>query len=113
MKWEDMGPGGARAIRDKAPDRRTVHHAHAVFLPGGVRLNIGRDEQWSVVAWEFETDLYTDLPVRWHTTRRPGQEVEAQVRGTDRDAVIAAFDEACAQSVDRARNPGKYGDVDR
>ncbi|PZH16440.1 site-specific integrase [Streptomyces sp. NTH33] len=110
-KWEQEGPGGVRGIRDRMPDRRLVHHAHAVFLPGGERLNIGRDEQWSVSAWEFETDLYTDLPVRWHTTRRPGQEVEAQVRGTDKDAVTAALANACAQAVDRARNPGRYGDV--
>ncbi|MCW8383412.1 tyrosine-type recombinase/integrase [Streptomyces justiciae] len=109
-KWEDKGPGGARAIRAKAPDRRIVHHAHAVFLPGGERLNIGHHDQWSVAAWEFETDLYTDLSVRWHTTCRPGQEVEAQVRGTDRDAVAAAFTDACAQAVDRARNPEIYGD---
>ncbi|GHE32513.1 hypothetical protein GCM10018771_10570 [Streptomyces cellulosae] len=111
-KWEQEGPGGIRAIRDRIPDRRLIHHAHAVFLPGGERLNIGREGQWDVVAWEFETDLYTDLPVRWHTTRRPGQEVEAQVRGTDQEAVTAAFDEACAQAVDRARNPAKYGDID-
>jgi len=44
--------------------------------------------------------------------RRPGQEVEAQVRGTDQDAVVAAFDEACAQAVDRARNREGYGDID-
>ncbi len=46
--------------------------------------------------------------------RRPGsgQEVEAQVRGTDKDAVEAAFAEARAQAVDRAQNPGKYGDTD-
>lgn len=111
-KWEDEGPGGTRAVRDRVPDRRLIHHAHAVYLPGGDRLNIGRDEQWSVVAWEFETDLYTDLPVRWHTIRRPGQEVEAQVRGTDQDAVTAAFGEACAQAVDRSVNPGRYGDLD-
>ncbi|WP_328311588.1 site-specific integrase [Streptomyces sp. NBC_00442] len=110
-KWEHKGPGGARAIRDCLPDRRIVHHAHAVFLAGGERLNIGRDAQWSVTAWEFEADLYTDLLVRWHTTRRPGQEVEAQVRGTDQQAVAAAFAEACAQAVDRARNPGNYGDT--
>ncbi|HEX5534764.1 MAG TPA: tyrosine-type recombinase/integrase, partial [Actinomycetales bacterium] len=110
-KWEQEGPGGMRGIRDRMPDRRLVHHAHAVFLPGGERLNIGRDEQWSVSAWEFETDLYTDLPVRWHTTRRPGQEVEAQVRGTDKDAVTAALADACTQAVDRAMNPGKYGDT--
>ncbi|MFE9172002.1 tyrosine-type recombinase/integrase [Streptomyces kebangsaanensis] len=110
-KWEQEGPGGMRVIRDRMPDRRLVHHAHAVFLPGGERLNIGRDEQWSVSAWEFETDLYTDLPVRWHTTRRPGQEVEAQVRGTDKEAVTTAFADACAQAVDRAMNPGKYGDT--
>ncbi|AOR33417.1 MULTISPECIES: site-specific integrase [Streptomyces] len=110
-KWESEGPGGLRAVRDRMPDRRLVHHAHAVFLPGGDRLNIGRDERWSVSAWEFETDLYTDLPVRWHTIRRPGQEVEAQVRGTDEEAVAAAFAEACAQAVDRAMSPHKYGDV--
>ncbi|MEU0443865.1 tyrosine-type recombinase/integrase [Streptomyces tendae] len=110
-KWEDKGKGGIRAIRDRMPDRRIVHHAQAVFLPGGERLNIGRNDQWSVTAWEFETDLYTDLPVRWHTTRRPGQEVEAQVRGTDQKAVTAAFAEACAQAVDRAKNPGEYGDL--
>ncbi|MEU6121858.1 tyrosine-type recombinase/integrase [Streptomyces sp. NPDC047123] len=111
-KWEHKNPGGTRGIRDRMPDRRIVHHAHAVYLPGGERLNIGRDDQWSVTAWEFETDLYTDLPVRWHTTRRPGQEVEAAVRGTDREAVTAAFAEACAQAVDRAQNPGNYGDTD-
>ncbi|MFI5522651.1 tyrosine-type recombinase/integrase [Streptomyces platensis] len=110
-QWEHEGPGGIRAIRDRIPDRRRIHHAHAVFLPGGERLNIGRDEQWSVLAWEFETVLYTDLPVRWHTTRRPGQEVEVQVRGTDKDAVCAAYAEACAQAVDRSRNPVRYGDA--
>ncbi|QYX78982.1 site-specific integrase [Streptomyces akebiae] len=110
-QWEHEGPGGVRAIRDRMPDRRLVHHAHAVFLPGGERLNIGRDEQWSVLAWEFETELYTDLPVRWHTTRRPGQEVEAQVRGTDKGAVCTAYAEACAQAVDRSRNPARYGDA--
>ncbi len=110
-KWEHKGPGGMRAIREGMPDRRIVHHGHAAFLPGGERLNIGRYEQWAVVAWEFETELYTDLPVRWHTTRRPGCEVEAQVRGTDKDAVAAAMAEACAQAMDRAKNPGKYGDA--
>ncbi|MFB7934737.1 tyrosine-type recombinase/integrase [Streptomyces sp. NPDC056039] len=109
-QWDHEGPGGVQAIRDRMPDRRIVHHAHAMFLPGGERLNIGRDEQWSTPAWEFDTDLYTDLPVRWHTTRRPGQEVEAQVRGTDREAVTTAFADACTQAVDRARNPDKYGD---
>ncbi|MEV7197152.1 site-specific integrase [Streptomyces sp. NPDC093510] len=112
LKWEKTGPGGMRAVRDRMPDRRTVHHAHAVFLPGGERLNIGRPEQWSVLAWEFETDLYTDLSVRWHTSRRPGQEVEAQVRGMSQEAVVAAFAEARAQAVDRAKNPGEYGDLD-
>lgn len=109
---EVEGAGGMRAVRDRMPDRRLVHHARAVFLPGGERLNIGRDEQWSTSAWDFETDLYTDLPMRWHTIRRPGQEVEAQVRGTDDAAVIAAFAEACAQAVDRAKNPGDYGDTE-
>jgi hypothetical protein len=111
LKWEQEGPGGPRAVRSAMPDRRTVHHAHAVFLLGGERLNVGRPEQWSVLAWEFEADLYTDLPIRWHTTRRPGQEVEAHVRGTDGEAVAAAMVKACAQAVDRAKDPGKYGDA--
>ncbi|MFJ9422429.1 tyrosine-type recombinase/integrase [Streptomyces sp. NPDC101249] len=111
-KWEQEDPSRMRAIRDRMPDRRLVHHAHALFLPSGERLYVGRDEQWSTPAWEFESDLYTDLPVRWHTTRRPGQEVEAQVRGADKAAVEHAFPEACAQAVDRAKNPGKYGDID-
>ncbi|MEW2614532.1 site-specific integrase [Streptomyces sp. NPDC047880] len=111
-KWEQEDLSRMRAVRDRVPDRRLVHHAHALFLPGGERLNIGCDEQWSTPAWEFETDLYTDLPVRWHTTRRPGQEVEAQVRGADKAAVEHAFPKACAQAMDRAKNPGKYGDID-
>lgn len=94
------------------PDRRVVHQAHAVYLPGGPRLNVGRAERWSALAWEFEPDLFTDLPVRWHTARRSGQEVEAQVRGTDESAVSAAFGDACTEAVDRARNPGNYGDLD-
>lgn len=89
------------------PGRRIEHHAHAKFLPSGEGLNIDRPAQWCVPAWEFETELYTDLPVRWHTARRPGQEVEAQVRRTDEDAV--AFVEACAQATDRAKNPDEYG----
>lgn len=110
-RWAREGTGGSRAIRATVPDRRTVHHANAVFLPGGERLNVGGTDEWSVTAWAFETDSYTDLPVRWHTTRRSGHEVEAQVRGTDHKAVVAAFDEACAQAVDRARHPEKYGDA--
>ncbi|WP_382465425.1 tyrosine-type recombinase/integrase [Streptomyces noursei] len=111
-KWEHNGPGGGRAIRDRLPDRKVVFHARALFVPGGDRLNVGAPDQWSVSAWEFENDLYTDLPVRWRTTRRPGHEIEAQVRGTDKTAVDHAFVEACAQAVDRAQNPGKYGDTD-
>lgn len=111
-KWEQEDRGRLRSVRDRMPDRRLVHHAHALFLPGGERLYIGRDEHWSTPAWEFETDLYTDLPVRWHTTRRPGQEVEAHVRGADKAAVERAFPEACAQAEDRAKNPGTYGDID-
>jgi hypothetical protein len=109
-QWEDEVGDGIRFIRQEIPDRRLVHHAHAVFLAGGERLNVGSPAQWSTWAWEFERDLYTDLPVRWHTSRRPGQEIEAQVRGTDKDAVSSAYVEACAQAVDRARNPGTYGD---
>ncbi|WP_406139545.1 site-specific integrase [Streptomyces anulatus] len=111
-KWEHEGPGGALAIRERMPDRRIVHHAYAVYLPGGDRLHIGHDEHWSVVAWEFDADLYTDLLVRWHTTRRPGQEVEAQVRGTDKGVVVTAFAEACAQAMNRAKNPSEYGDTE-
>ena len=73
---------------------------------------MGVPEQWSSSAFEFEADLYTDLAVRWHTTRRPGQEVEVQVRGPDENAIAGAFADVCAQAVDRAKNPGKYGDAD-
>ncbi|WP_432023231.1 tyrosine-type recombinase/integrase [Streptomyces parvus] len=113
-RWEHQGPEGASAIRDRIPERAVVFHARALFLPGGERTATGGPEQWSVPAWDFETDRYTDRASAWRTTRRTGtgQEVEAQVRGTDKTAVEAAFAEACTQAVDRARNPGKYGDTD-
>ncbi|AKN71599.1 integrase [Streptomyces sp. PBH53] len=113
-RWEHQGPDGASAIRDRVPERAVVFHARALFLPGGERAVTGVPEQWSVPAWDFETDRYTDRASAWRTIRRPGagQEVEAQVRGTDKAAVEAAFAEACAQAVDRARHPGKYGDTD-
>ncbi|MFD0292025.1 tyrosine-type recombinase/integrase [Streptomyces sp. NPDC127118] len=113
-RWEHQGPGGASAIRDGLPKRAVVFHARALFLPGGERTATGAPEQWSVLAWDFETDRYTDRASAWRTARRlgSGQEVEAQVRGTDKAAVEAAFAEACAQAVDRAENPGKYGDTD-
>ncbi|MFG2338185.1 tyrosine-type recombinase/integrase [Streptomyces yangpuensis] len=113
-RWERDGSGGLRAIRDQMPVRAVVFHARAVFLPGGARETSDLPETWSVPAWEFEVDSYTARPSAWRTTRRstPGQEVEAQVRGTSKEAVEAAFAEACAQAVDRARHPGKYGDVD-
>ncbi|THA29006.1 site-specific integrase [Streptomyces sp. A1277] len=109
-QWEVGAGGGTQSIRHAIPDRRMVHHAHAVFLAGGERLNVGSPARWSTWAWDFEPDLYTDLPVRWHTSRRPGQEIEAHVRGTGEDAVAAAFVDACAQAVARARNPDTYGD---
>lgn len=112
-QWEVGAGTGTQSIRRAIPDRRMVHHAHAVFLAGGERLNFGSPARWSTWAWDFEPDLYTDLPVRWHTSRRPGQEIEAHVRGTDEDAVSSAYVEACAQAVDRARNPGAYGDGQR
>ncbi|MER7916849.1 MULTISPECIES: hypothetical protein [unclassified Streptomyces] len=70
--------------------------------------------QWSVPAWEFETDAYTGRSSVWRTVRLPGaaQEVEANARGTVKAAVEAAFAEACAQAADRAQHPGKYGDID-
>ncbi|WP_327375058.1 site-specific integrase [Streptomyces sp. NBC_01216] len=113
-RWEHQGPGGASAIRDRVPKRAVVFHARALFLPGGERAATAVPEQWSVSAWEFESDRYTDRASAWRTARRPGtgQEVEAQVRGTDKAAVEVAFAEACAQAVDRAQNPGKYGDTD-
>ncbi|MDY0811622.1 tyrosine-type recombinase/integrase [Kitasatospora purpeofusca] len=111
-KWEREGPGGLNAVRDRIPDRRVVFHAFAAYRPGGERLDLAMPEQWAVTVWDFEPDLYTDRPVSWRTTRRPGtdQLVEAQVRGTDRDAVAGAYVQAKDQAVDRAQNPGKYGD---
>ncbi|MBW5250110.1 site-specific integrase [Streptomyces sp. P01-B04] len=110
-RWEREGSGSVRDIRDRMADRRVIFHAQAVFLPGGERLNTDRSEKWSVSAWEFETDSYTDMSVRWHVTRRPGREVEALVRGTDRGAVEAAFAEACAQALNRAKDPGGCGEI--
>ncbi|MGW5214441.1 tyrosine-type recombinase/integrase [Streptomyces sp. NPDC004051] len=113
-RWEHQDPSCASAIRDRVPNRAVVFHARALFLPGGERAVTELPEQWSVPTWDFETDRYTDRASAWRTARRPGtgQEVEAQVRGTDKGAVEAAFAEACAQAVDRARNPGRYGDTD-
>ncbi|MFG3525172.1 tyrosine-type recombinase/integrase [Streptomyces sp. NPDC047917] len=113
-RWEHQGPSGASAIRDRVPERTVVFHARARFLPGGERATTAVPEQWSVPTWDFETHRYTDCASVWRTARRPGtgQEVEAQVRGTDKTAVGVAFAEACAQAVDRARHPGKYGDTD-
>ncbi|GJF31736.1 hypothetical protein KNE206_44360 [Kitasatospora sp. NE20-6] len=85
---------------------------YAAFRPGGEQVDLSLPEQWAVAAWDFEVDLYTDRPVPWRTARRPGPEhfVEAQVRGTDKSAVAAAFVEAREQAADRAQNPGRYGD---
>ncbi|THA59584.1 site-specific integrase [Streptomyces sp. A0958] len=101
-RWEHQGPEGASAIRDRIPERAVVFHARALFLPGGERTATGGPEHWSMPAWDFETDRYTDRASAWRTARRPGtgQEVEAQVRGMDKAAVEAAFAEACAQAVD-------------
>ncbi|MFF8432566.1 hypothetical protein [Streptomyces bacillaris] len=113
-RWEYEGLGGASAIREHVPERAVVFHARALFLPGGEHTASGGPEQWSMPTWDFETDRYTDRASAWRTSRRSGsgQEVEAQVRGTDKAAVETAFAEACAQAADRARNPGKYGDTD-
>ncbi|RPK38634.1 tyrosine-type recombinase/integrase [Streptomyces sp. ADI93-02] len=113
-RWEYESPGGMHAIREVMPERAVVFHLRAVFLPGGQRQAATHPEEWSVPTWEFETDSYTNRTAAWRTVRRPGpvQEVEAHVRGTDKEAVEAAFAEACAQAVDRAQNPGKYGDTD-
>ncbi|KJS58284.1 tyrosine-type recombinase/integrase [Streptomyces rubellomurinus] len=113
-KWDNEGPGGRGAIRDREADQRTVFHAYAAFRPGGERVDLSVPEQWSIAAWDFEVDLYTDRSVSWRTARRPGPEqlVEAQVRGTDKAAVAAALAEALEQAVDRAQNPGRYGDVE-
>ncbi|MEU2345936.1 tyrosine-type recombinase/integrase [Streptomyces sp. NPDC013082] len=113
-RWERKEAGGVRAVRDQMPDRVVVFHARALFLPGGERGSRGFPEQWSVPAWDFETDAYTSRPSVWRTVRLPGtgQEVEVNARGTDEVAVKTAFAEACAQAVDRAQNPGKYGDTD-
>jgi integrase len=86
--------------------------APAAFLPGGAREPATRLDPWSVDAWEFETDLYTEQVVRWSTLRRLGGEIDVRASGTDEGAVTAAFAAACAQAADRAKDPGKYGDSD-
>ncbi len=113
-KWELESPLGRADVRESAPTRRLVHRAVAVFLPGGSESAAELPEQWAEYAWEFETDAYTARPVAWRTLRRSGsgQEVEAHVRGTDAAAVAEAFAQARVQAIDRAKNPGKYGDTD-
>jgi hypothetical protein len=113
-KWELESPLGISEVRESAPIRRLVHHAGAVFLPGGSESAMELPEHWAEQAWEFETDAYTARPAAWRTLRRSGsgQEVEAHVRGTDAAAVAEAFAQARVQAIDRAKNPGKYGDTD-
>ncbi|MFI1851799.1 hypothetical protein [Streptomyces sp. NPDC020480] len=113
-RWESQGAGGVSAIRDRVPERAVIFHARALFLPGGERMATGFPG--AVVG--------ADMGVRDRCLYRPrfglahgpapgtGQEVEAQVRGTGKAAVEVAFAEACAQAVDRAENPGKYGDTE-
>ncbi|MFI6054640.1 tyrosine-type recombinase/integrase [Streptomyces violascens] len=112
QRWEKLGPGGMRAVRDHIPDRRLVYQAHAAFMPDGGKLRTAVPERWVVPAWEFMVDEYSTSPAQWRTERRPGPgwTVEAQVRGTDEAAVAAAFDRACREAVDRAIHPEKYGD---
>ncbi|MFF7637746.1 tyrosine-type recombinase/integrase [Kitasatospora sp. NPDC008050] len=113
-KWEHVGPGNPHGVQQYPLEQRVVFHAYAVFRPDGCQLDLTMPEQWTVSAWAFEADLYTDRPASWRTARRPGSEglVEAQVRGTDKCAVAEAFAEARAQAADRAKHPGKYGDAD-
>lgn len=72
-RWEHQCPSGTSAIRDRVPERALVFQARALFLPGGERTATGLPEQWSVPAWDFETDRYTDRASAWRTARRPGQ----------------------------------------
>lgn len=44
LRWEQQGPGGTSAIRERAPERAVVFHARAVFLPGGERAASGGPE---------------------------------------------------------------------
>ncbi|MEU1171828.1 hypothetical protein ABZ437_14930 [Streptomyces microflavus] len=111
-RWEGQGPGGASAIRDGVPgpwsSMPELCSSPAVIAPLSGSPSSGR--------CRLGTSRPTATPGRasaWRTSRSPGtgQEVEVQVRGTDKVAVEAAFAEACAQAVDRAQNPGKYGDT--
>ncbi|MFD6938756.1 hypothetical protein ACFWAP_21705 [Streptomyces goshikiensis] len=102
-RWEHQGPGDASVLRDQMPECSVVFHGRALFLPGGERVATALPELWSAPAWYFEADVYTDRASAWRTARRPG---------SGKAAVEAALVEACAQAVDRARNPGRYGDAD-
>ncbi len=110
-KWKHHSPENAMAVRDQIPDRRAGHHAQALFLAGGHCVNTGYPELWSVPAWEFEADLYTGLPVRWHTVRRRGGWSRPMVPAANLAAAAHGFVETCAQAVGRAQNPGEYGDL--
>ncbi|WP_205523184.1 hypothetical protein [Streptomyces sp. RLB3-17] len=84
-KWEREGHGGPGAVRDRLPNRRVVHHAHAAFLPSGAREPATRLDPWSVDVWEFETDLYPDQVVRWGTLRRVGGVIDVRARARSKE----------------------------
>ncbi|GAA2650849.1 hypothetical protein GCM10010307_60310 [Streptomyces vastus] len=63
---------------------------------------MGVSEQWSVTAWEFEYDLYTDLPVRGTLLAAPAK------RSRRRSAARNARERppgsgACREAAARAR----------
>lgn len=93
-KWAWKGPGGMDAVWHQMPDRQYVHSRSASF--NGDCVATFEAPVFSRWVWEFQEGGYTDEPSVWWTDRRPGRDVrvEAWAKGTDLDAVEAAFAKA-------------------
>lgn len=56
-QWREDRPGQAAQVKEMGRE-------HWEAKAGGEPLNVGTPARWSTWAWDFEPDLYTDLPVR-------------------------------------------------
>ncbi|MFJ9633852.1 hypothetical protein ACIRU8_39770 [Streptomyces sp. NPDC101175] len=95
-KWEQLGPGGWKAVWTSMPDRRLVYRALAAYDPDGT---IRREFQSSGPAWEFQTDLYTTRDAEWRVEQRPNGSIEAWVRGCLEEAVGEAYLQARQEAL--------------
>ncbi|MEU5547753.1 site-specific integrase [Streptomyces sioyaensis] len=100
---------GTGRVWDRMPDRRFVYYQWAEFQPDGSSAQEPTPLQRAWI-WEFEDATFTTKPAEWMTGHRAGRTglTEAQARGTNREAVQAAFDLACGQ----ARAAGQHSQAE-